>query len=25
VPGLMSEVSVIQGGAPVAVPNFRFM
>ena len=25
VPGLMSEVSVIQGGTPVAVPNFRFM
>lgn len=25
VPGLMSEVSILQGGAPVAVPDFRFM
>jgi predicted dehydrogenase len=25
VPGLMSEVSVERGGAPVAVPNFRFV
>jgi predicted dehydrogenase len=25
VPGLMSEVSIRQGGAPVAVPNFRLM
>jgi hypothetical protein len=25
VPGLMAGVSIGQGGAPVAVPNFRFM
>ena len=25
VPGLMSEISVGQGGAPVVVPNFRFV
>ena len=25
VPGLMSEISVEQGGAPVAVPNFRLV
>ncbi len=25
VPGLMAEVSVKQGGVPVAVPNFRFL
>lgn len=25
VPGLMAEVSIAQGGAPIAVPNFRLM